>query len=71
VSKILTLENGKPILKDITKEEAASGKCSECLACEVECFFKGNKGGKIELPIPGLDQYIEKVEKTIEVKVNA
>jgi succinyl-CoA synthetase beta subunit len=57
VPKILSLtEDGLPIL-NITAEEARKGRCSECLACEVECFFGGAGGGKIELPIPGLDEY--------------
>jgi succinyl-CoA synthetase beta subunit len=46
--------HGLPVL-NITPEEAKKGKCTECLACEVECFFGGNKGGYIELPIAGLD----------------
>lgn len=57
VSKILKLdENGHPVL-NITEEEAAKGKCTECLCCEIECKFKGNGGGKIVLPIPGLEEY--------------
>jgi succinyl-CoA synthetase beta subunit len=57
VPKILSLtDDGLPVL-NITAEEARKGRCSECLACEVECFFGGAGGGKIELPIPGLDEY--------------
>jgi succinyl-CoA synthetase beta subunit len=48
-------EHGLPVL-NITPEEARKGKCTECLACEVECFFHGNRGGHISLPIAGLDQ---------------
>ncbi|MGD8794558.1 MAG: hypothetical protein PVF47_18555, partial [Anaerolineae bacterium] len=56
VPQILSLtDDGLPVL-NITPEEAAKGRCSECLACEVECFFHGAGGGKIELPIPGLDE---------------
>ncbi|MGD8598782.1 MAG: acetate--CoA ligase family protein [Anaerolineae bacterium] len=47
-------EKGLPVL-NITQEEARKGRCIECLACEVDCFFKGAGGGRIELPIPGLD----------------
>ncbi|MFP4497583.1 MAG: ATP-grasp domain-containing protein [Vulcanimicrobiota bacterium] len=62
--KILELdENGCPRL-NITREEAEKGKCSECLVCEVECYFRGNAGGRIELPIPGLDEYLTKQKKT-------
>ncbi len=52
-SGILKEANGVPVL-NITKTEAASGRCTECLACEVECLAKGNGGGKIFLPIDGL-----------------
>ncbi len=51
---ILKEVNGVPVL-NITKTEATSGKCTECLACEVECLAIGNGGGKIFLPIEGLE----------------
>jgi len=55
VPKILKLDdNGCPVL-NITPEEAKKGRCSECLACEVECLFQGAGGGYVHLPIPGLD----------------
>ena len=52
---ILKLEDGVPVL-NITREEAKKGRCVECLACEVECFFQGAGGGHVDLPIPGLDE---------------
>jgi succinyl-CoA synthetase beta subunit len=53
--QILSLDDeGLPVL-NITREEAKKGRCVECLACEVDCFFQGAGGGRIELPIPGLD----------------
>jgi succinyl-CoA synthetase beta subunit len=56
--QILSLnDEGLPEL-NITAEEAQKGRCVECLACEVDCTFKGAGGGKIELPIPGLDEYL-------------
>ena len=56
--QILSLnEEGLPVL-NISKEEAKKGRCIECLACEVDCTFKGMGGSKIELPIPGLDEYL-------------
>jgi len=56
--QILSLnDDGLPVL-NITREEARKGRCAECLACEVDCFFKGAGGGKITLPIPGLDEYL-------------
>ena len=58
VPKILTCnEEGLPVL-NITAEEARKGRCIECLACEVDCFFRGAGGGHIVLPIPGLDEYL-------------
>jgi hypothetical protein len=54
VPKILSLENGVPVL-NITREEARRGDCIECLACEVECHFRGRGGGFVNLPIPGLE----------------
>lgn len=54
---ILELSDGKPVL-NIAVEDATKGKCIECLCCEVECKFQGNGGGKIDLPIPGLDEYV-------------
>ncbi len=57
--QILALnDEGLPVL-NITKEEAQKGRCVECLACEVDCTFKGAGGGRIELPIPGLDEYLK------------
>ncbi|MDH7487200.1 MAG: acetate--CoA ligase family protein [Anaerolineae bacterium] len=53
---ILRLEDGLPVL-NISPEEAKKGRCVECLACEVDCFFRGAGGGYVELPIPGLEEY--------------
>jgi succinyl-CoA synthetase beta subunit len=56
--QILSLnDEGLPIL-NISHEEASKGRCVECLACEVDCFFEGAGGGGIDLPIPGLDQHL-------------
>lgn len=57
VPQILKLdEEGLPVLA-IAAEEAARGRCSECLACEVDCRALGAGGGRVDLPIPGLDAY--------------
>jgi succinyl-CoA synthetase beta subunit len=56
--QILALNDaGLPVL-NISREEAAKGRCVECLACEVDCFFKGAGGGQISLPIPGLSDML-------------
>lgn len=54
VPQILSIQGQVPIL-NITPEQARKGGCIECLACQVECYFGGNKGGYVELPIEGLD----------------
>ena len=43
VPQILSLADDVPVL-NISHEEAKRGGCTECLACEVECYFLGNKG---------------------------
>jgi hypothetical protein len=53
VPQILSLDGEVPVL-NITREQAKRGGCTECLACEVECHFLGNRGGRISLPIIGL-----------------
>jgi succinyl-CoA synthetase beta subunit len=54
VPGILDLEDGLPVLK-ISPEEARKGGCIECLACQIECYFLGNQGGYVDLPVPGLE----------------
>lgn len=54
VPRILALQDDVPLLK-ISPEEAKKGSCTECLACEVECFFEGNRGGRVNLQIRGLE----------------
>ncbi len=56
--QILTLNDKSLPELNITREEAQKGRCIECLACEVDCTFRGAGGGRIELPIPGLDEYL-------------
>jgi succinyl-CoA synthetase beta subunit len=56
VPSILELSDGRPVL-NIDEERAKKGGCTECLACELECFFRGKRAVRIELPIPGLEEY--------------
>jgi len=51
---ILKLEGSGPVLS-VSPEEAKRGKCTECLACELECKFNGNKGIFIDLSMPNLN----------------
>ena len=53
--RILSLNaEGLPVL-NITPEEARRGRCVECLGCEVDCLLYGAGGGRVELPIEGLN----------------
>jgi succinyl-CoA synthetase beta subunit len=61
VPGILKLEGDVPVLA-ISEDDAKKGRCSECLACEIECWFEGNRGGTIELPVPGLESYRASLE---------
>jgi succinyl-CoA synthetase beta subunit len=54
VPGILVLENDLPVL-NISGGEAKKGGCIECLACEIECYFEGNQGGYVDLPLPELE----------------
>lgn len=45
--------NGQPVLA-IEREEAARGKCTECLACEFAALDMGLDAVRIDFPIPGL-----------------
>jgi succinyl-CoA synthetase beta subunit len=56
VPQILETKNGVPVL-NISREEARRGRCIECLACEVECWYQGIGGAAITLPIAGLEEY--------------
>jgi len=65
VPQILALnEEGCPVL-NITPEEAKKGRCIECLACDVECYFRGAGGGYVKLPIPGLEEYRERRARNV------
>lgn len=52
--QILSLENDVPVL-NISTDAARKGGCTECLGCEVNCYFFGRGGGQVALPIAGLD----------------
>jgi succinyl-CoA synthetase beta subunit len=58
VPGILQLEGEVPTLA-ISNEQARQGGCTECLACQIECYYEGNKGGFIELPMPDLNGYAQ------------
>ena len=61
--KILKIDDeGRPVLA-IPAAEAKKGKCTECLACEIHCTFKEKQAITIELPIPGLKEYRDRILK--------
>jgi succinyl-CoA synthetase beta subunit len=49
------------VVLNISEEEARKGKCIECLACELKACELGLKNIRIDLPLPGVDGYGEKV----------
>ncbi|MCF8038044.1 MAG: hypothetical protein K9K79_01895 [Desulfohalobiaceae bacterium] len=55
---ILILKDGKPAVEGSQEELARRG--TECLACEYECWFRGNSAISIEIPIEGLEKYRKK-----------
>lgn len=55
---ILVLKDGKPAVELVPEELARRG--TECLACEYECWFRGNSAITIEVPIKGLAEYRKK-----------
>lgn len=55
---ILQLEDGHPSTSHLTDQEVVR-LGTECLACEYACTFDGNKAIWIDVPVEGLDAYIE------------
>jgi len=57
IQKILSAkqtDGGTVVELNITPDDAKKGKCTECLACEIECWANALNAIKIELPIEGL-----------------
>ncbi len=52
--KVLKEEDGRPSLA-MEPGEVARGKCIECLACELECHYRGKGGLTFSLPLPQVD----------------
>ncbi|MBM4429329.1 MAG: hypothetical protein FJ026_03150 [Chloroflexi bacterium] len=52
---ILKVERGKPVL-NVTAEEAKR-RDTECLACELDCHFRGQQAIVISMPVAGLEEY--------------
>lgn len=56
---MLQLKDGVPSVDHLSTEEVAR-RGTECLACEYECWFRGKSAIKIDIPIVGMDEYLEK-----------
>lgn len=52
--KVLSEEGGRPALA-MDPKDVARGKCIECLACELECHYRGRGGLTFSLPLPKVD----------------
>jgi succinyl-CoA synthetase beta subunit len=57
VPQILKLSDGGLPVLNVTLAEARRGRCTECLACEVDCEAQGAGGGHVRLPVAGLAEY--------------
>jgi ferredoxin len=55
---ILVLKDGRPAVEGSPDELVRKG--TECLACEYECWFRGNSAITIEVPVEGLADYRKK-----------
>ncbi len=55
---ILQLENGLPSVSHISPEEVLR-RGTECLACEFACWQHGNNVIQIDIPIRGLEDFIQ------------
>ncbi len=47
---LLSTADGLPIL-NISLDDAHRGRCIECVACEVECWYQGAGGARIHFPV--------------------
>ena len=55
---VLVLVDGKPGVT--LSPEDLKRRGTECLACEHACRLRGNGAIRIEVPMPGLDEYRKK-----------
>lgn len=57
---MLVIRDGVPTLKEGVDPKRMG---TECLACEEECMLRGFNTIRIEAPIPGLNEWINKISK--------
>ena len=54
---ILQPKDGTPSVSHLSTDEVIR-RGTECLACEFACYQRGKQAIKIDIPIKGLDKYI-------------
>lgn len=59
---VLELKDERPSLR-WSKDETKKGKCTDCVACELECQLRGNGGVTITYAMPKLDEYLADLER--------
>ncbi len=57
---ILKIEGNRPVLA-ITDPEEIKRLDNECLSCEYHCWHEGANCIRIEVPLPGLEEYRREV----------
>jgi hypothetical protein len=57
---ILKIEGNRPVLA-VTDPDEIKRLDNECLSCEYHCWNRGTNCIRIEIPIPGLDEYRKEV----------
>ena len=57
---LLKIENNRPVLA-VTDPKEIERLENECLACEYQCSLNGTGCITIEVPLPGIEEYREKV----------
>ncbi len=62
LGSVLESKNGRPSLM-WSKDEIKKGKCTDCVACELECQLRGDGGVTITYVMPKLDEYLADLEK--------
>ena len=55
---ILQLNNGIPSVSHLSPDEVKR-RGTECLACEYACWQRGKNVIRIDIPIKGLEEYIQ------------
>jgi hypothetical protein len=60
---ILQLKDGVPSVSYLSPEEVIK-RGTECLACEYVCWQRGRQAIKIDIPIKGLDKFVQGIPLT-------